>query len=289
MNIRDLVLEGEGTLIVRQKTVFQRTMLAVLMALITIVGFSSCQRDTQGYSFPKYPAYQNTAQRSTVSTSTLKSNSDSLATASLADTPPMATTPAWEKILPIPEKAAEAALVTVVRKPTIWSPIKRILPHKAAAPDCDQIVLRNGDVVSAKVKEVGVTEIRYKKCDRLDGPDYTVLKRDILSIKYANGEIERFTTAVNSSNNNSSYNAPGSQNDGPRTDPFAIVALAAGGLAIFAGLGSFLLGAGAVVFGALSITRIRKEPGRFKGRGMALAGMILGIVGTAGALLYYYF
>lgn len=279
VNIRDLLLPGKQALAARQKTVFQRTMVAVLMALTTLGGFSSCQRAT-------YPAYFPAAQRLTVSTPAPKPISDSLATASLTDVPPLATTPAWDKSLPLPGATAEAALVTVVRRPTIWSPIKRMLPRKAAAPDCDQIVLRNGDVVDAKVKEVGVTEIRYKKCDRLDGPDYTILKRDILSIKYSNGEIERFSAATNSSNNNN--NAPASsQNDGPRTDPFAIVALSAGGLAILAGLGSILLGAGAVVFGALSLSRIRKEPGRFKGKGLALAGMIAGIVGTAGALLLY--
>ena len=163
-------------------------------------------------------------------------------------------------------------------------------PHKPAAPQCDQLVLRNGDVIEAKVKEVGVNEIRYKKCDRPDGPDYTISKRDVLSIKYSNGEIERFTTGANSSSsNNTSYNSPTTpQNDGPRTDPFAIVAIAAGGLAIFTGIGSLLLGAAAVVFGALSLSRIRKEPNRFKGKGLALAGMIIGIVAAAAILLYVY-
>lgn len=161
-----------------------------------------------------------------------------------------------------------------------------MLPRKAAAPACDQIVLRNGDLVDAKIKEVGVNEIRYKKCDRPDGPDYTISKRDVLSIKYSNGEIERFTTSYN--NSNSSNAAIPVQNDGPHTDPFAIVALSAGGLAIFTGLGSLLLGAAAVVFGALSLKRIRQEPNRFKGKGMAMGGMIAGIVAAAAILLYVY-
>ena len=165
-----------------------------------------------------------------------------------------------------------------------------MMPRKPAPPQCDQLVLRNGDVIDAKVKEVGVNEIRYKKCDRPDGPDYTVSKRDVLSIKYSSGEIERFTTGnTPSSNTNNNYNSPARQpSDGPRTDPFAIVAISAGGLAIFTGLGSLLLGAAAVVFGALSLSRIRKEPNRFKGRGLALAGMIMGIVAAAVILLYVY-
>ena len=144
-----------------------------------------------------------------------------------------------------------------------------------------------------------MNEIRYKKCDRPDGPDYTISKRDILSIKYSNGEVERFaagTTAPNSSPsgsrqtyNNPGYNSPtNAPDDGPRTDPFAIVAIATGGLAILTGVGAFLLGAAAVVFGALSLSRIRKEPGRFKGKGLAVAGMVAGIVAAAAIILYIY-
>lgn len=184
----------------------------------------------------------------------------------------------------------------MVRRPTVWDRYKRLLPRKPVPPQCDQIVLRNGDVIEAKVKEVGVNEIRYKKCDRQDGPDYTISKRDVLSIKYSNGEVERFTSSVNSSQssgssggNRQSYNSPtNEQNDGPRTDPFAIVAISAGGLAIFTGLGSLLLGAAAVVFGALSLSRIRREPNRFKGKGLATAGMIIGIVAAAAIILYVY-
>ena len=220
---------------------------------------------------------------------------DSLATASLNDMPSLSTTPSWKETTPLTEMKTEAAIATEVRRPTVWSQFKLMLPRKPAPPQCDQIVLRNGDVVEAKVKEVGVNEIRYKKCDRPDGPDYTISKRDVLSIKYSNGEVERFSTGSNSSSNTNSngnrtsYNSPTSpQNDGPRTDPFAIVAISAGGLAIFTGLGSLLLGAAAVVFGALSLARIRKEPNRFKGKGLAMAGMIIGIVAAAAILLYVY-
>lgn len=154
---------------------------------------------------------------------------------------------------------------------------------------CDQIVLRNGDVIEAKVKEVGVSEVKYKKCDRLDGPDYTISKRDILSIKYSNGEVERFgataapSSAPSSSNSRTTYNP---SSDGPRTDPFAIVSLATGAVSFLLGGGGLLLVAAAIVFGALSLTRIKRQPERFKGRGLALAGLIVGVV--MGALIIVY-
>lgn len=52
---------------------------------------------------------------------------------------------------------------------------------------CDNIVLRNGDELSAKVIEVGTSEIKYKKCQNLNGPLYSISKKDVFMIKYANG------------------------------------------------------------------------------------------------------
>lgn len=250
---------------------------------------SACQRASTAYLMPTpRPAHQ----RLVVSAPVANPLPDSSISASLTETPVLATSPAWKATVPAAEVTTEAAIATVVRPVTVWSQFKRMMPRKPAPPQCDQIVLRNGDVVDAKVKEVGVNEIRYKKCDRPDGPDYTISKRDVLSIKYSNGEVERFSAATSPnspSRNNTSYNSPTTpQDEGPRTDPFAIVAISAGGLAIFTGLGSILLGAAAVVFGAMSLSRIRREPNRFKGKGLALAGMVIGIVAAAAILLYVY-
>lgn len=55
---------------------------------------------------------------------------------------------------------------------------------------CDIIMLKNGDEISAKVTEIGTTEIKYKQCSNVDGPTYTLKKQDIFKIKYANGTSE---------------------------------------------------------------------------------------------------
>lgn len=256
-----------------------------LLVVFSLV-FSGCSRAPQAYFQPDRLTYERTAP-----TPALPAQSPIVATpdltASVADAPVTHATPAWAAPVVADAPAAAPAVRVTVRKPNLLSPLKRMLPVKPAAPGCDQIVLRNGDVVDAKVKEVGVNEIRYKKCDRQDGPDYTISKSDVLSIKYSNGEVERFTAAVgnaprsNTGNNRQTYNAPANnQQDGPKTDPFAIVAISAGGLAILTGYGAFLLGVAALVFGALSLSRIKKQPDRFKGKGLALAGMIAGIVGV---------
>jgi hypothetical protein len=51
----------------------------------------------------------------------------------------------------------------------------------------DNIVLRNGDEIPAKVLEVNQTDLRYRKAANPDGPIYTAPLRDVFFIKYANG------------------------------------------------------------------------------------------------------
>jgi hypothetical protein len=56
-----------------------------------------------------------------------------------------------------------------------------------AAMAQDVIIKKNGDEINSKVLEVGVTEIKYKKADNLNGPDYVIYKSDVFLIKYADG------------------------------------------------------------------------------------------------------
>ncbi len=286
MKIRSFSLKELRGLNASLKNGLQCTIVVLLVTLSMLGSLSSCQRAPYApVARSVYPAYQ----RPMANHLAMKEAPRLEASASLDNLPTFPVKTNWEETPPV----AEGLVATEIHRPSLWHAYKRAPSRKPAPPPCDQIVLRNGDVVEAKVKEVGVNEIRYKKCDRQDGPDYTISKRDVLSVKYSNGEVERFNTVGTPPSNGSSagtrqsYDSPTNpQNDGPRTDPFAIVALAAGGLAVLTGFGAFLLGAAAIVFGALSLSRIRKEPGRFKGKGLALAGMVAGIVGAGIILLY---
>jgi hypothetical protein len=65
----------------------------------------------------------------------------------------------------------------------------------------DLILRRNGDEISAKVQEVGITEIKYKKFDNPNGPIYTILKSDVFLIKYENGTKDVFPAENNEQQN----------------------------------------------------------------------------------------
>lgn len=58
----------------------------------------------------------------------------------------------------------------------------------------DIIVLNNSsaDEIEAKVQEVSLTEVKYKKWSYQDGPTFTIPTSDIFVIKYRNSEKQRF-------------------------------------------------------------------------------------------------
>src|SRR6187551_358256 len=56
----------------------------------------------------------------------------------------------------------------------------------------DLIIKTNGDSIKAKVTEVGTNAVSFKKANNIDGPTFVEFKSDIVMIKYANGEIQKF-------------------------------------------------------------------------------------------------
>ena len=57
----------------------------------------------------------------------------------------------------------------------------------------DTLSTRSGETILVKVIEVGTAEVKYKKLDNLNGPMFSMLKSDLLMIKYANGTNEDFS------------------------------------------------------------------------------------------------
>lgn len=56
----------------------------------------------------------------------------------------------------------------------------------------DMITRKTGEEIMAKILEVNLTEIKYKKFDNPDGPTFTVLKSEVFMIKYENGTKDMF-------------------------------------------------------------------------------------------------
>jgi len=74
----------------------------------------------------------------------------------------------------------------------------------------DTLSTRYGESILVKVIEVGTSEVKYKKLDNLNGPVFSMLKSDLLMIKYANGTNEDFSSIKKIEENNFSGLDPSS-------------------------------------------------------------------------------
>lgn len=61
---------------------------------------------------------------------------------------------------------------------------------------CDVITLKNGNEISANVQEITTSEIKYKKCNQDDSPLISIYKKEVLMVKYSNGEKEIISTST---------------------------------------------------------------------------------------------
>lgn len=62
-----------------------------------------------------------------------------------------------------------------------------------AASAQDIIVKQNGEEIQAKVEEVGVQSIRYRKFSNLSGPIYSIARNDVFMIRYESGSKDIIT------------------------------------------------------------------------------------------------
>ena len=65
--------------------------------------------------------------------------------------------------------------------------------HAIVSSECDNIILKNGEEISAKIVEITPDIIKYKKCNNLDGPLISIYKSDILMLRYADGTKDIIT------------------------------------------------------------------------------------------------
>ena len=132
--------------------------------------------------------------------------------------------------------------------------------------ECDQIFLKDGREISAKILEVNLNAVKYRQCNFKDGPIQYISKKDIVLLKYSNGNVE----VIKNSNN-----VPDSER---RTLPSSIFSMVFGIMAFFVPFTLGLIFGGlAIILGGLAIKKIKNNEG-YRGIKMARAGMILGII-----------
>jgi hypothetical protein len=137
----------------------------------------------------------------------------------------------------------------------------------------DIITLKNGDEILAKVIEINTTEIKYKRCDNLEGPLNVIRKSEVFSIKYSNGTKEIIKNVESGYNNNLENRV---RPTGKTTHWAAITGF------ICSLIGLSVLG---IIFGFLGLEAIKKDPSTYKGTELANAAIVIGLIVTVIILL----
>jgi len=70
----------------------------------------------------------------------------------------------------------------------------------------DLIVLKDGNMIEAKIMEISPSEIRYKRINNLDGPTVIIPAVNVLSIRYENGTYEIINAGATSQQKNTAIN-----------------------------------------------------------------------------------
>ena len=64
----------------------------------------------------------------------------------------------------------------------------------------DIIIMKNGSDIQAVVQEIGIDEVKYKRFDNQNGPNYTLKKSEIFMIRYVNGSKDVFNEIATPTN-----------------------------------------------------------------------------------------
>jgi hypothetical protein len=141
-------------------------------------------------------------------------------------------------------------------------------PTYTNSNECDNIILQDGNEISAKVMEITPDLIKYKKCDN-SGPLISIKKDDVFMIKYSDGSKQKIESDRKS-------NSTEEEEQGLRHGGFAVTALICGILGfIIPGLGLL-----SIIFGAIGASK------KYKRNGMAITGMILGLANLILVLIF---
>ena len=60
-------------------------------------------------------------------------------------------------------------------------------PINSFIEECDNIILKDGKEISAKIIEITPELVKYRKCKKLEGPLISIYKNEILMLRYADG------------------------------------------------------------------------------------------------------
>lgn len=140
---------------------------------------------------------------------------------------------------------------------------------------CSKIKLHSGEIIEADILQITDARVVYRRCGRPNSPEIDISKGDVASIENSDGKI----VFQDSGNEDYAYRDTGYSE--PETDKTAVWAL----VCAITGIFFFPVMIVGVILGLQSLKKIRRNPGRYKGEGLATAAVVIGCVYGALILL----
>jgi len=164
--------------------------------------------------------------------------------------------------------SSEEVLASVHEKNSLKTELKKKKQTDFFNEECgDIITFKKGETVKAKVLEIGVSEIKYKRCDNLEGPLIVVNKKDIYSIKYLSGHEDHFF--------NEPVKKETSETGKKETHPLAIAAIACtAGILIF----NVFAAIAALIIASIAKQKIMAEPDKYEGLDLVKISQIISTI-----------
>lgn len=171
---------------------------------------------------------------------------------------------------------------------SLLSPLKftkDMVSKPILADSCDNIILNSGTQIRGKVIEIGLEDLKYKRCDNLNGPIVVLPKYFVFMVQYANGQTENFKQSANS-NTSKSEETPRKRLDVLGLIGFILTVVSIPFWWWISMLIGIIAGVIGIVFGSISMARILKRPESRKGLGFAIVSLVLGVVLVAVSLIF---
>jgi hypothetical protein len=175
-----------------------------------------------------------------------------------------------------PEKKPDSTVVN--GSSAVVSGKKDTTLKAATVGACDRIMFTDGSEKQAKILEVGPDEIRYKICDRPEGPVYVTSKSQVFMVVYENGSKEVFEdqqTPVFKIGDNEEM--PPMQKPVKKRKSLAVWALIAS-LATFSPLYVAAPFVGGIIMGTLYLQRSKQYPEEYPSTGLAKTAIWIGAI-----------
>jgi hypothetical protein len=180
------------------------------------------------------------------------------------------------------EISKEEVIVLTSREADLLPFIKKRAVINLDKDTCgDVLLLQNADEIAVKILEIDERNIKYKRCDNINGPTYSISKSRVALIKYANGTKE--VVMPEPAYKVAEQDKPPKPEMPRKVNPLGLASLLLYllGSILFRGLtasaysGSMLvflliLSIAPLIMAYISLFQFKREPNRYKGKWMPI-------------------